>query len=235
MASDSTPIVSRLKLNLAWMAWLKPLFIHPSVTAGARDNKAFILTKMSTLYGDLNESRVRELRTQLMNEDPSFESLSARELISFRRGGEFQTYQVSGGIKYFNAAWREVNKRQNAAVRKKLRTLFKTMKFRELSLMIDLANLMDDAGQGSGLNAFLSTHGTEFDEDSLKQIEPLALATNNSKIIRAYHRFEKAVKNPETSIFDISDEAVDPYISPSHILQGAFLKTYGLDGLETLK
>lgn len=32
------PIVSRLQVNLSWKAWLKTLFIHPSVTEAAKDN-----------------------------------------------------------------------------------------------------------------------------------------------------------------------------------------------------
>ena len=249
----TTPIVSRLQVNLGWKAWFKPFFIHPSATVGAANNmEAVALVKKNKQKAQQEQLAAQELNVKtakllqdilLILEDNPNATPQKQEIEALQQ--QFRTSQRIIGLAKFAIArvWRQVHQIPDPALTAQLRAFFLSLQMAEYNLFIDVASEIKNTDNLEILEAMF------VQDRSLEDL--VSRVTNFAEVLRndagkdaidgkmsAYQEAqgaERAERAANLGVIESNtiESSVKPYVNPSHIFQGAFLKTFGFDGYES--
>ena len=238
----STPIVSRLEVNVGWKAWFKTFFIHPTVTAGAAENMAYVAAEKEYLQEvkqrKLAENEFKEKVAKLLGDisallDTPHTRTQKNTIDDLNRTFDDKRDQV-------HEAWRVVHTIPDPELKAKLQALFIELEIDEYTLFIDVASEIEDPATLEALESvFASPRPLGHMVDGVDSVVGRMVEGKEAlqEKIGAYHREvrEKArlLAVPIIPARKPKEPSVRPYVHPTHILQGAFLKTFGFDGYES--
>lgn len=239
---NATPIVSHLTVNLGWLAWLKPFFIHPSVTAGAAKNMIEVHSARKRIEEEnlriLEQQRasiaIDAIRIFVHSINKALESQVIKQIKEIVKSPSPNLdaifHQVCLSLSYTEKADKDLSNQLLA-------------KFKGVSPQYDaILNLIAYAeAPENGVPTLTEqiNSSLQFSDSFRRKTDGIwyqiseDLPKNHPKKAELLNIISALNPRPPVQTQTPVEPQVEPYVHPSHIFQGAFLKTFGIVGYET--
>lgn len=230
------------------MTWLKGFDIHPSVYEGAAEN----MKAARNAKAENERKRLERIAEAKASEKTAALITNVQEILKAHPGvqQEFNyIFSGSGIVPALKAEylWIEIHKLTDKLLRLQLLAQFKLLENPTYSALVDIATILNEIDPSDGNYRIL---------DHLHEEQGIIYSSVEIRAITAVdtieHRLSDGeIKNkllthlkplfpdlqtlyvgPTQQANEVSAPQVKPYVGTNNILQGAFLKTFGLDGFK---